>query len=328
MHYQGDPDYIDPRDCEIYAIRNKINGHEYVGSTIAGRETRYKQHVKLLRKDDHSSKPLLFAWRKYGEENFESILIENYGPQSQRSRKLLELRWVAVRGYYNSMKSDDGRVSFIPSDAVRKAQSVSMKAGPAKASWQDPEKYKNHVDGFRTPEARLNRKLSAKEGWETRRLDPQKVHILRTEEHKEKQSVIITGHYADPVKKAAILEKREATHRANPEVRLVQMPAKVAKFYRDNPHKKDEFCGIMREARTKFFEEHPEECENISQRVAQWHKDNPEKVKEAQEKSRITNLAIFADPIKKAARLAKWRATKERNRAMKTVTSLTPTESS
>ena len=314
MHYKGHPDYVDPRDCEIYVVRNRINGHEYVGSTVVGREKRYKQHVKALNENKHSSRALGRAWKKYGAENFESILVENCGPQSQRDRKLIELRWVALRGYYNAMKSDDGRVSFVPSEEVRKVQSESMKAGPAKASWEDPDKYKRHIEGFRTPEARTNRKSSAKTGWEKRRLDPKKVHILRSDEHKEKQSKIITEHYADPAKKASILEKRELTHRANPDIRLKQMPAAVAKFYEDHPEKKDEFKQTMREARAKFFEKHPQECDNISKRVEQWHKDNPEKVRASQEKSRASNLAIFADPVKKAARLKKWRDTKLRNK--------------
>lgn len=59
----------------IYKIVNKINGKLYIGSSLDWKE-RKKSHTRELRKNQSSSKKLQAAWNKYGEENFEFILME------------------------------------------------------------------------------------------------------------------------------------------------------------------------------------------------------------------------------------------------------------
>ena len=59
----------------IYGILNKINGHKYVGSA----KNFYKRkalHLRQLHKNDHHSYYLQAAWNKYGEENFEFLILE------------------------------------------------------------------------------------------------------------------------------------------------------------------------------------------------------------------------------------------------------------
>lgn len=60
----------------IYCIRNKINSKCYVGSTI-NPDKRRNEHFNWLRKNKHHSAHLQRAFNKYGEENFEFLILEN-----------------------------------------------------------------------------------------------------------------------------------------------------------------------------------------------------------------------------------------------------------
>ena len=60
----------------IYQIRNIINGHIYIGSTI-DIQKRWSSHVRLLNNNTHHSRHLQNAWNKYGEQAFEfSVLLQ------------------------------------------------------------------------------------------------------------------------------------------------------------------------------------------------------------------------------------------------------------
>ncbi len=60
----------------IYKIVNKNNGKYYVGRTL-NLNRRWHQHKNLLLKNKHFNKHLQFAWNKYGEKNFEFIIVEH-----------------------------------------------------------------------------------------------------------------------------------------------------------------------------------------------------------------------------------------------------------
>lgn len=59
----------------IYCIKNKINGKVYIGSSN-NIERRFKRHKTELNTKKHSNKYLEKAYNKYGEENFEFIILE------------------------------------------------------------------------------------------------------------------------------------------------------------------------------------------------------------------------------------------------------------
>ena len=59
----------------IYCIKNKINGKVYIGSSN-NIERRFKRHKTELNTKRHSNKYLEKAYIKYGEENFEFIILE------------------------------------------------------------------------------------------------------------------------------------------------------------------------------------------------------------------------------------------------------------
>ena len=61
----------------IYGIQNKINGHIYIGKTGMNFGDRWDSHKSLLRNDKHFNQYLQHAWNKYGEENFEFLVVED-----------------------------------------------------------------------------------------------------------------------------------------------------------------------------------------------------------------------------------------------------------
>lgn len=58
----------------IYAIRNRVNGHAYIGST-KGYKARWHTHRSTLRRKTHHSFVLQRAWNKYGEDAFEFKIL-------------------------------------------------------------------------------------------------------------------------------------------------------------------------------------------------------------------------------------------------------------
>lgn len=63
----------------IYKIVNKINGKYYVGSSkdINGKDGRWNEHIQVLNRNKHINPHLQNAWNKYGQNNFDFIVVEN-----------------------------------------------------------------------------------------------------------------------------------------------------------------------------------------------------------------------------------------------------------
>lgn len=59
----------------IYAVINLVNGYRYVGSS-KNVQYRTEDHKYYLRKNSHDNPRLQHAWNKYGEENFDVVLLE------------------------------------------------------------------------------------------------------------------------------------------------------------------------------------------------------------------------------------------------------------
>lgn len=71
----------------IYKILNLVNSKFYIGSAIDFKIRFYKHKYELLKKS-HRNSHLLRAWDKYGETNFEFIIIEYI--ENATKEKLLE----------------------------------------------------------------------------------------------------------------------------------------------------------------------------------------------------------------------------------------------
>ncbi len=91
----------------IYGIKNNINGKYYIGQTINLRN-RKGRHKYLLKNNKHHNLRLQNAWNKYGEKNFEFIILEdNITLENLKTR---EDFWIKSIGYYNIDKN--GREAY------------------------------------------------------------------------------------------------------------------------------------------------------------------------------------------------------------------------
>lgn len=102
----------------IYKIRNKRNGHLYVGSTVDF-ATRKREHLHKLRHGKHHSAYLQRAFDKYGEQAFVFTLIE----EVPRDRDLLYVRevyWVeTLKPRYNVCQVNGSKLGYTPTEATK-----------------------------------------------------------------------------------------------------------------------------------------------------------------------------------------------------------------
>lgn len=86
---------------KVYVIRNKRNGHEYVGITISPLADRLRGHKALARKGVKTE--LYNAMRRYGSNNFTIELIRNdarsFAELQRQEIKEIEKRETIERGY-------------------------------------------------------------------------------------------------------------------------------------------------------------------------------------------------------------------------------------
>lgn len=113
----------------IYAIRNTVNGKQYIGSAVCF-YNRFKEHRSKLRRGLHHSKKLQNAWLKYGPDVFEFVVLEVVGEAAnliQREQHWLDLHAVAVNGYNHSPTA--GSILGAKASAASKAKmSATMRA--------------------------------------------------------------------------------------------------------------------------------------------------------------------------------------------------------
>ena len=60
----------------VYIIQNVVTGAVYIGSTADDFRVRFNTHKKQLREGRHDNRYLQNAWNKYGESNFNFLIVE------------------------------------------------------------------------------------------------------------------------------------------------------------------------------------------------------------------------------------------------------------
>jgi group I intron endonuclease len=108
----------------IYQIRNKLNNKSYIGSSKNLLNRWAKEHKPSLRNNKHYNSHLQHAWNKYGESNFEFIILEEclIEKLSEREEYWIENYGVWNRNYgYNLSRYVNGRL--IISEETRKKMS-------------------------------------------------------------------------------------------------------------------------------------------------------------------------------------------------------------
>ena len=73
----------------IYQIRNKVNNKIYIGSTN-NLKRRWESHIYQLKNNIHHSIKLQKAWNKYGEDNFEFSIIEEFNSDNEDDKYIKE----------------------------------------------------------------------------------------------------------------------------------------------------------------------------------------------------------------------------------------------
>lgn len=102
-------------DQGIYIIKNKINGKVYVGQSIALRR-RKADHFKALRNDRHSNQYLQNAFNKYGEREFEFIVIERWDASFNTNKEYKDGREIFYIDFFNANNPEFGYNLSFPSE--------------------------------------------------------------------------------------------------------------------------------------------------------------------------------------------------------------------
>ena len=76
----------------VYSIVNKLNNKQYIGSTSESFRKRWNLHKYHLRNNKHKNSHLQYSWNKYGEENFEFIILEKCDDKN----KVLEIEQLYI----------------------------------------------------------------------------------------------------------------------------------------------------------------------------------------------------------------------------------------
>ena len=85
----------DFENAGIYLIKNKINDKKYVGQTY-NLKYRWNRHRSDLKNNRHHNKHLQNSWNKYGESNFEYMILERCTLENIDDR---EIYWIS---FYDS----------------------------------------------------------------------------------------------------------------------------------------------------------------------------------------------------------------------------------
>lgn len=163
---------------KVYAIKNKLNEKMYVGSSRQHKDNRWKAHLKALRNNKHHSDKLQRAWNKYGEENFEYIILEELQNNEDQFDK--EQYWIdhydSFENGYNSAPSAN---KVIMAEETKEKIRQSMKGRPL-----TPE----HIKAFSQAKIGEKRTLEAR-----KKMSDAKKGKFVPNEHRSKISKTMTG---------------------------------------------------------------------------------------------------------------------------------------
>ena len=119
----------------IYCILNMINGKMCIGST-SNLRSRWAVYYSGLSRNVYKNKHLQYAWNKYGQENFQFILLEKieFLDDKNKLNKILRAREQQYfdkinpsnpKIGYNSNEIADGLIGFKHSDKSKKNMSLA-----------------------------------------------------------------------------------------------------------------------------------------------------------------------------------------------------------
>jgi len=197
----------------IYGIENILNHKIYIGQTKNALEQRFKEHKK-------SKRSIGKAIRKYGEENFLKIVLEECETQEQLNE--CEMKWIKrlncmTPNGYNRTAGGEGVRNFHHTEETRKQISQTM------------------TGRKQTEEHKKNSSVSQQKRWKN------------PEEH-EKATEGQLKRYENPEehkKTSAALKKSRKENPISAESRARQAKSLI-KFYEDNPEMKEHLSEMTK----------------------------------------------------------------------------------
>ena len=147
----------------IYHILNKINDKLYIGSTIESFRKRFNLHKYQLRNNKHKNSHLQHAWNKYGEDNFEFLIIEicdNKEIVLDREQYYIDSK--DFENLYNINPFATGGLQFSEETLQKRANTLS------KLNKERSERYKLWVDKILSDENLSENELNLFNIWKNR----------------------------------------------------------------------------------------------------------------------------------------------------------------
>lgn len=128
--------------CGIYMIFNLVNGKKYVGSSV-NLYDRIHQHICLLNSKKHHNLHFQAAWNKYGENNFNYLILEYC---SRDNRFIYEQKWIDIKlPEYNKSFNVRGTLNVVVKPEQRVKISNTLKRKYSSGELKAYDQSHNHV---------------------------------------------------------------------------------------------------------------------------------------------------------------------------------------
>lgn len=186
----------------IYAIKNRINNKMYVGKSVNIKK-RKSYHFWLLRTNNHFNPKLQSAFNKYGEENFEFVILEKCNKDELDDKEIKYInRYNTINDGYNICEGGEGSLGRTLSEETK--QKISN-ANTGRKQDEVAKKRKSEImkELWQTAEYRKKMKQRPKpKPWNKgrRHTEEEKKHLSEklkgrriTEEHKKKLHELYKG---------------------------------------------------------------------------------------------------------------------------------------
>ena len=108
----------------VYQIRNAINDKIYIGSAV-NIQKRWREHISALKKNKHHSRYLQRSWNKYGEKNFEFVILEECEPVKETLLEREQFYLDTLSSEYNISPTAGSRLGAISSEETCKKISLA-----------------------------------------------------------------------------------------------------------------------------------------------------------------------------------------------------------